>query len=67
MACDILETTERKPLSAFEPVSWLVSAARALMRSRHSRLDVDALSDYMKRDLGFMDWGEPRHEDEMFQ
>ncbi|APO73002.1 hypothetical protein AM571_CH00145 [Rhizobium etli 8C-3] len=40
----------------------MLNASRNLVRSRYPQLDLDAMSDYMKRDIGFMDWIQPHHE-----
>ncbi|PKA43914.1 hypothetical protein [Rhizobium sullae] len=40
----------------------MLNASRRMVRSRYPQLDLDAMSDYMKRDIGFMDWNHPHHE-----
>lgn len=40
----------------------MLNASRKMVRSRCPQLDLDAMSDYMKRDIGFMDWNHPHHE-----
>ncbi|WP_131821012.1 hypothetical protein [Ensifer sp. LCM 4579] len=64
MTCDALERTEGKALLTRELMSRLASGMRALMRQRYPRLDIGAMSDHMKRDMGFMDGRPPRLDDE---
>jgi hypothetical protein len=45
----------------------MLNASRSIVRSRYPRLDLDAMSNYMKRDLGFMDWSPPHYEDDSIQ
>ncbi|MBB3396696.1 hypothetical protein FHT71_003379 [Rhizobium sp. BK060] len=40
----------------------MLNASRQMARSKYPRLDPEALSETMKRDLGFVDWGRPCHE-----
>lgn len=44
-------------------------AASALrgIKGRSLRLDLDSTSDYMKKDLGFLDGRMPRQDDEMLR
>jgi len=63
MTCYALEGSERKPLLSSRLISGLVSGLGALMRPRYPRLDAGTVSDHMKRDMGFIDWGAPRRED----
>jgi hypothetical protein len=45
-----------------------IKALRHIGRSQpYPRLDLDAMSDYMKRDLGFLDWSRPYHEHDAIQ
>ncbi|NRP70242.1 hypothetical protein ILFOPFJJ_01121 [Ensifer psoraleae] len=63
MTCDALEHPERKVFLSIDPISRLASV---LFRP-NPELDIRILSDHMKRDMGFMDWGAPRREDEMLR
>ena len=45
----------------------MLNASRRMARSRYPRLDLDAMPDHMKRDLGFMDWSPPHHCDDSIQ
>jgi len=40
----------------------MMKASRQMARSKYPRLDPEALSETMKRDLGFVDWGRTCHE-----
>ncbi|WP_431320961.1 hypothetical protein [Rhizobium sp. YTU87027] len=40
----------------------MLKASRQMARSKYPRLDPEALSETMKRDLGFVDWGRTCHE-----
>jgi hypothetical protein len=40
---------------------------KLLSRSDRSRLDMETMSDQVKRDLGFLDGRDPRHEDELMR
>ncbi|WP_083265295.1 hypothetical protein [Sinorhizobium alkalisoli] len=64
MTCDALERPERKALLPRELMSGLASGVRTLMRPSYPRLDIGAVSDHMKRDMGFMDGRPPRLDDE---
>lgn len=62
---------EDTPTQARYPQSlmlrMMLNASRGMVRSRYPRLDLDAMSDYMKRDLGFMDWSPPHYGDDSIQ
>ncbi|MEI2300144.1 hypothetical protein [Ensifer sp. MJa1] len=64
MTCDTYEHTERKPFLSLEPVSRLVAALFGGLVAPKPMLDVNALSDHMKRDMGFMDVHSPHAGDE---
>jgi hypothetical protein len=40
----------------------MLNASRNMVRRRYPQLDLGAMSEYMKRDIGFMDWNHPHHE-----
>ena len=65
MSCDVLEYAERKPLLSFTGAVRTVTVAFRRMRGRRLNLDLDSTSEYMKKDLGFLDGRMPRCEDEM--
>lgn len=46
---------------------WLSLLARLLygFQPRYPNLDLDVTSEYMKRDLGFLDGRDPRHESDL--
>ncbi|MBL3684839.1 hypothetical protein CN934_23545 [Ensifer sp. MMN_5] len=67
MSCDTLEYTERKPLLSLNGAMRLAASALRRVRGRSARLDLESTSDYMKRDLGFMDGREPRPDDEILR
>ncbi|WP_112812119.1 hypothetical protein [Ensifer sp.] len=55
MTCDVIEHTERKPLLSLDAVVRFTSSLfRGAVASRPV-LDVNALPDHIKRDMGFMD------------
>ncbi|WP_429816296.1 hypothetical protein [Ensifer sp. B1-9] len=64
MTCDTFERTERKPFLSFEPVVRLTAALLGGLVAPKPMLDVNALSDHMKRDMGFMDVHSPHSDDE---
>ncbi|PDT42577.1 hypothetical protein CO656_06460 [Sinorhizobium sp. FG01] len=64
MSCDVLEYAERKPVCSVRGAIRTVASAFRRMRGRSLKLDLETTSDYMKRDLGVMDWDVPRREDE---
>lgn len=50
--------------------AWLQRLTEAVLQSfvrRHPRLDLDESSDFLKRDLGFLDGRTPYREDERFR
>lgn len=63
LTCDTFETTERRSLFSLEPVVRFVSTMFGGLVAAKSTLDVNALSDHIKRDMGFMD-GRGSHEDD---
>ncbi|WP_180941521.1 hypothetical protein [Sinorhizobium mexicanum] len=67
MTCDALEITERKPFLSSDLILRFASGALGLVRSCYPRLDIEALPDHMKRDMGFMDGRSPLQDDEMFR
>lgn len=64
MTCDTFERTERKPFLSREPVVRLTAALFGGLVAPKPMLDVNALSDHMKRDMGFMDVHSPHGDDE---
>ncbi|NUS70655.1 MAG: hypothetical protein HOQ41_20075 [Ensifer adhaerens] len=64
MSCDAYERTERKPFLWFEPVFRLTAALFGGLTAPKPMLDVNALSDHMKRDMGFMDVHGAHRDDE---
>ncbi|KSV78334.1 MULTISPECIES: hypothetical protein [Sinorhizobium/Ensifer group] len=64
MSCDTFERTERKPFLSIEPVIRLTAALFGGLVAPKPMLDVNALSDHMKRDMGFMDVHSPHSDDE---
>ncbi|OCP09675.1 hypothetical protein BC374_00725 [Ensifer sp. LC13] len=63
MTCDTFEHTERKPFLSIEPIVRLTAALFGGLVAPKPMLDVGALSDHIKRDMGFMD-GRGAHEDD---
>jgi hypothetical protein len=43
----------------------LVGLPLEVLRSRRPKLDLEVMSDYMKRDLGFLDGRDPRQESDL--
>ncbi|MBD9648110.1 hypothetical protein IB267_07055 [Ensifer sp. ENS09] len=64
MTCDNYEHTERKPFLSFEPVTRLVAGLFGGLVAAKPTLDVNALPDHIKRDMGFMDGRGPYGDDE---
>jgi hypothetical protein len=67
MSCDVLEYAERKPLLSFGGAMRLATSAFRRVRGRSLKLDLESTSDYMKKDLGFLDGRMPRCDDEMLR
>ncbi|OAP38124.1 hypothetical protein AU381_21255 [Sinorhizobium glycinis] len=67
MSCDVLEYADRKPLVSFSGAMRLAASALRRMRGRNLKLDLDSTSEYMKKDLGFLDGRMPRRDDEMLR
>ncbi|MGF6176631.1 hypothetical protein [Ensifer sp. 4252] len=63
MTCDVLEHTERKPVLSLDAVVRFTSTLFRGAVAAKPILDVNALSDHLKRDMGFMDW-HGAHEDD---
>ncbi|MGO4622683.1 hypothetical protein AB4Z34_08870 [Ensifer sp. 2YAB10] len=55
VTCDTFEHTERKPFLLFDPVIRLAAALFGGLVAAKPTLDVGALPDHIKRDMGFMD------------
>jgi hypothetical protein len=65
MDCQTIERYE--PMSCKRSEGWLSLLARLLygFQPRYPNLDLDVTSEYMKRDLGFLDGRDPRHESDL--
>lgn len=63
MTCDVLEHTERKPLLSLDTVVRFTSTLFRGAVAAKPILDVNALSDHIKRDMGFMDGRGPYGDD----
>ncbi len=63
MTCDVIEHTERKPLLSLDAVVRFTSSLFRGAVAAKPVLDVNALSDYIKRDMGFMDGRGPYEDD----
>ncbi len=63
MACDVIEHTERKPFLSLDAVVRFTSSLFRGAVAAKPVLDVNALSDYIKRDMGFMDGRGPYGDD----
>ncbi len=55
MTFETFEHTERKHFLSLEPISRLMAVLFGGLVAPKPMLDVNALSDHMKRDMGFMD------------
>ena len=68
MDCQTIEcgaiVTERKASAIARLLSRMVAAWR---RPRRNRLDIDEMSDWMKRDLGFLDGRGPKPRPERYR
>ena len=65
MTCDTYERTERKAFLSFEPVARLTAALFGGLVAPKPMLDVNTLSDHIKRDMGFMDGRDPRQDSDL--
>ncbi|MGH6806792.1 MAG: hypothetical protein ACREEJ_08100 [Ensifer adhaerens] len=63
MTCDVLEHTERKQVLSLDTVTRLASTLFRGAVAAKPILDVNALSDHIKRDMGFMDGRGPYGDD----
>jgi hypothetical protein len=65
MDCQVIEQYEEKSISRVSGWrSWLAKALYSL-RPSYPKLDLEVMSDHMKRDLGFMDWRDPREDSDL--
>ncbi|MBP1874194.1 hypothetical protein LPJGGPFB_03315 [Ensifer adhaerens] len=55
MTCDVIEHTERKQVLSLDAVVRFTSSLFRGTVAAKPVLDVNALSDHIKRDMGFMD------------
>jgi hypothetical protein len=62
-----LEYAEGKPLLSFGGAMRFAASAVRRMRGRSLKLDLESTSDYMKKDLGFLDGRMPRCDDQMLR
>ncbi|KQV29871.1 hypothetical protein ASE23_08860 [Rhizobium sp. Root73] len=65
MDCQAIERYQ--PMSRKRSEGWRSVLARLLcgFQPRYPRLDLEVMSEYMKRDLGFMDGRDPREDSDM--
>lgn len=65
MDCQVIEVYEEKPI--IRASGWRSLLAKALysLRPSYPKLDLEVMSDHMKRDLGFMDWRDSREDSDM--
>lgn len=63
MTCDVVEHTERKQVISLDAVVRFTSSLFRGAVAAKPVLDVNALSDYIKRDMGFMDGRGPYGDD----
>ncbi|MEJ6848650.1 hypothetical protein [Sinorhizobium fredii] len=67
MICDVLEYAERKPLFSFSGAMRFAASALRRVSGRSRKLDLESTSNYMKKDLGFLDGRMPRCDDKMLR
>lgn len=67
MTCDVLEYAERKPFLTFAGARRFASSALRRIGGRSLKLDLESTSEYMKKDLGFLDGRMPRCDDDMLR
>jgi len=65
MDCQTIEKYESIPHSC--SAGWRLRLSKALhyLRPGYPNLDLGAMSDYLKRDMGFMDGRDPRQDSDM--
>ena len=59
MDCQAIEKYTVPQVSWFDRVLKAVADSLAVRRPEHPRLDLEMMSDYIKRDLGYMDGRAP--------
>ncbi|MEY9780400.1 hypothetical protein [Sinorhizobium fredii] len=67
MSCDVLEYAERRSLFSFSGAMRFAASALRRISGRSRKLDLESTSNYMKKDLGFLDGRMPRCDDEMLR
>ncbi|PDT49004.1 hypothetical protein CO661_06555 [Sinorhizobium fredii] len=67
MSCDVLEYAERKPHRSFAGARRFAASALRRMGGGSFKLDLESTSEYMKKDLGFLDGRMPRCDDDMLR
>ncbi len=56
------ETSDHAGYPQSTLLRMMLNASRQMARSRYPRLDPETMPETMKRDLGFVDWGQTCHE-----
>ncbi|WP_438752589.1 hypothetical protein [Pararhizobium sp. O133] len=62
MECQVVEKYEIRSPSWFQRTWFSLRRGLAWTQPRYPRLDLEVMSDYMKRDMGFLDGRDP-HQD----
>lgn len=65
MDCQAIEKYEVRSPSWFERVACSVRNGLARLRPGYPRLDLEVMSDYMKRDMGFLDGRDPHRDTDL--
>ncbi|RVH27415.1 hypothetical protein VPK21_001599 (plasmid) [Sinorhizobium kummerowiae] len=67
MSCDLTEFTERKPILPLNGIIRFAASALRRIRGRSLSLDLESTSEYMKKDLGFLDGRMARQDDDLLR
>jgi hypothetical protein len=65
MDCQAIERYEEKSIARVNGWRSLLAKALYSLRSSYPSLDLEVMSDHMKRDLGFMDWRDSRQDSDL--
>ncbi len=65
MDCQAIEKYEVRSPNVIERVRHAVSRGFTLMRPGYPKLDLEVMSDYMKRDMGFLDGRDPHRDNDL--
>jgi len=65
MDCQAIERYQAMPQRRMQGWRFLVAHMLHALRPSYPKLDLEVMSDYMKRDMGFMDGRDPRQDSDL--